>query len=229
MNLYEKLLHIQQTVDSIVKDAENKSDKYTYASGEAVLNVIRPKMNELKLLLIPEVRDAKLSEGATRSGTARFMTEIWYDMVWHDVESGEERRVPSYAQGVDLAGEKGVGKAGTYNEKVFLLKFFHVPTDKDDPDNDGRTQSGELRTKGTAAQAELNEMFRVDITAMLNEVFQGDEESIKAALLASTKNDARGIPGVDNVAAIGEKALPVVYSKVSKSYEKRMGKKYERG
>jgi hypothetical protein len=40
-----------------------------------------------------------------------------------------------YAQGVDIAGEKGVGKALTYAEKTFMLKFFNIPTDKDDPDS----------------------------------------------------------------------------------------------
>ncbi|MNP04955.1 ERF superfamily protein [compost metagenome] len=41
---------------------------------------------------------------------------------------------PWYSQGVDIAGEKGVGKALTYGEKYFILKFFNIPTDKDDPD-----------------------------------------------------------------------------------------------
>jgi hypothetical protein len=42
--------------------------------------------------------------------------------------------MPFYAQGVDIAGEKGVGKALTYGEKYFLLKTFNIATDKDDPD-----------------------------------------------------------------------------------------------
>ena len=32
---------------------------------------------------------------------------------------------------VDIAGEKGVGKALTYGKKYFLLKFFNIATDKD--------------------------------------------------------------------------------------------------
>ena len=228
MSLYEKLFELQKSIDVIGKDGENKSDKYDYVSSSGILKIVRPKMDELGLLLMMKAVDAKLHEGVTRSGTARFTTEVHYEFTWHDIETGEQLTIPWYAQGDDLAGPKGPGKAAAYAEKTFLLKQFHFPTDKDDPDNDGRTQSGELKVKGTAAQAELNEMFRADITAMLSEVFGGDEESIKAALLASTKNEARGYAGVDNVAAIGEKALPVVYSKVSKSYEKRMGKKFER-
>ena len=90
----------------------------------------------------------------SKNGTTRFMTEIYFNMVWVDVDSGETLEVPFYAQGVDLAGEKGVGKAASYAEKYFLLKFFHVATKKDDPDNDNRTKSGEIRQRGTAAAKE---------------------------------------------------------------------------
>jgi hypothetical protein len=56
-------------------------------------------------------------------------------MEWVDTESGESYTIPWYGQGVDLAGEKGVGKALTYAEKYFILKQFNIPTDKDDPDS----------------------------------------------------------------------------------------------
>lgn len=39
-----------------------------------------------------------------------------------------------YAQGVDIAGEKGVGKALTYAENIFI-EIFNIATDKDDPDS----------------------------------------------------------------------------------------------
>ena len=141
MNLNEKLLDMQKRVTSILKDDKNMSDKYDFVSGENALNTFRPMMDELKLLLVPRVERAELHEGATKSGTSRFMTEVWYSMVWLDVESGETLSVPWYAQGVDLAGEKGVGKAATYGEKYFLLKFFHVPTKKDDPDSRARREA----------------------------------------------------------------------------------------
>ena len=133
--LHQKLLAIQMSVDKIVKDGKNLSDKYDFASDENVLDIFRPLMDQHHLLLIPRMVHARVIEGATRSGTARFFTEIDFEMLWHDVDSGEQLIVPWYAQGVDLAGEKGVGKAASYAEKYFLLKFFHVSTKKDDPDN----------------------------------------------------------------------------------------------
>lgn len=226
MNLYEKLLDIQIRVDSIVKDGTNASDKYDFASDENVLNKFRPMMDELKLLLIPRVTGHTLHEGTTKTGTVRFLTEIDYDMVWHDVESGEELSVSTYAQGVDLAGEKGPGKSATYAEKYFLLKFFHVPTKKDDPDSDGHTESGEKKQRGTQAAKENALMLKQSVAQMVSELCAGDAEKIKATYFYFTKNDASLYAGVDDVEKISNVALPVVYANVKKNYEKKLGKPF---
>ena len=226
MNLYEKLLAIQQSVDNIIKDGKNQSDKYDFASNENVLDRFRPLLNQHDLLLIPRMESALIHEGQTRSGTARYLTEITFTMVWHDVKSGEELAVPWYAQGVDLAGEKGVGKAATYAEKTFLLKFFHVPTNKDDPDNDKRTGSGEKPTAGTAAGKELAAYHRKAISQMMDELYNKDAEKIKAGLIAVTKSEKRGYAGADDVSKITPAALAVVYGKVKQTYETRTGRPF---
>lgn len=225
MNLYEKLLEIQQAVDRFVKDNTVGEGKQSYKAvgSEQVLDTVRPLMNKYKLLLIPEVIGANVIVGATNSGTARYLTEMHMSMVWHDVESGEERAVPWYGQGVDLAGEKGVGKANTYAEKYFLMKFFHVPTPKDDPDGDTKTKSGEKSQKGTQAEKETVLMQRASIVQMLNELYSGDAEKISAAVVACTKNDSRQYPGVDAVDKISELQIKVVYGKLKGIYEKRLG------
>lgn len=226
LTLFQKLFEIQKALTAITKDGENKNDKYAYVSGEQVLSIVRPKMDELGLLLIPEVQGASLHEGTTKSGTARFFTEVFYKFTWMDIESGEKLEVPWYAQGSDLGGERGVGKAAAYAEKTMLLKFFHIPTDKDDPDNDNRTKSGELRQRGTAAAKETADFQRKAITQMLTELSGGDAEKFKAGLISMTKSDSRGYPGVDEVSRITPAALPVVYSKFCKTYAQRTGKEF---
>lgn len=229
MNLYEKLLDIQTRTQAIIKDMTVGEGKQSYkaVSSVQVVEQIRPMMDEHKLLLIPNVTDARVIEGKTSSGTSRYFTEMFFTMVWHDCETGEELSVPAYAQGVDLAGEKGVGKAHTYNEKYFLMKFFHIPTPADDPDQDSRTKSGEKAQRGTQADKENKAMLRKAIPQMLDEMYSGDADKIKAAYIALTKADNRGYPGVDNLAAVSDAALPVLYGKVKKNYEKRLGKPFE--
>lgn len=227
MNLFEKLLDIQTSIDVFVKDGKNQTDKYDFVSNNAVLNVIRPKMNELKLLLILATTEGRLHEGTTKSGTTRFMTELDILFTWVDCESGEKLEVPFYAQGVDLAGEKGVGKAVTYAEKYFLLKFFHVPTDKDDPDSDGRTGTGEKSQRGTQAAKESLDMQKSAITQILNEIYGASDEKKKAAIVYMTKNDSRGYAGVDDIEKVSSMAIPVVYAKLKTEYQKRTGKEFE--
>lgn len=229
MNLFEKLLEMQKRVDGLIKDGRNVSDKYDFASDENVLDRFRPMMDELGLLLIPAVRDARVHEGTTRSGTARFLTEVFYTMTWRDTESGETLEVPWYAQGVDLAGEKGVGKAATYAEKYFLMKFFHVPTRKDDPDNDKRTGAGEKAQRGTGAGRENEAYYREAIPQMLGEIYGGDADKISAAYIFYTKAPSRGYEGVDSLDKIGAAALPVLYGKLKKVYAERMGRAFKMG
>lgn len=227
MSLAQKLLEMQKRVDKVVKDGKNTSDKYDFASDENVLDTFRPIMDELGLLLIPKVTNAVLHEGTTRSGTSRFMTEMFFEMTWLDVESGVTMPIPWYAQGVDLAGEKGVGKAATYAEKYFLLKFFHVSTKKDDPDNGKTTGSGNPGVRGTQAGKELAIYHRKAIQQMLSEIYSGDSEKIKAGLIAMTKSEKRGYAGTDDVAKISEAALPVTYAKIKKAYEERVGHPFQ--
>lgn len=229
MNLLQKLLEIQKTIDKFVKDntvGEGKS-AYKAVGSEQVLDIVRPLMNEYNLLLEPQVISAKVRDGQTASGTTRYFTELDMIMTWVDVDSGESRELKWYGQGVDLAGEKGVGKANTYAEKYFFMKYFHVPTPNDDPDNSNKTKTGEPKIKGTQAQAELISMYKISIPQMLIDLYGDDLEKHKAAYIAMTKNDKKEYNGVDTLDEISEVALPVVYAKIKKSYEQRLNKPFQ--
>ena len=133
MNIYQKLLEVRKTVPYLQKTASGAQYKYTGSSQ--VLSAVRGKLDELGLLLITRVTDSKLTSEANSKGTMVNMTELTLEFTWVNTEKPEEAIViPFYAQGVDLAGEKGVGKALTYGEKYFILKQFNIATDQDDPD-----------------------------------------------------------------------------------------------
>ncbi len=228
MNLYEKLLVIQDNIEKFVKDNQVGDGKQAYkaVSSEQVLDKVRPLLNELKLLLLPEVDNANVIVGATSSGTARYLTEMHMTMTWIDVESGEKLPQKWYAQGVDLAGEKGVGKGNTYAEKYYFMKAFHVPTPKDDPDCDKKVGSGEKSQKGTQAEAETILYQRECVRQMLGELYGGDAEKIKQAVVSLTKNETRKYAGVDNVDSITDMQVKVVYGKLKSIYKQRTGKDF---
>ena len=130
MNIYQKLVEVRKSVPYIEKDSKGYQFKYT--SSSQVLTKLRTAMDEHGLLLIPRVLEYNLHmKDDTRK---EYMTELSVEFTWVNADNPEEKIVcPWYGQGLDT-GEKGVGKALTYSEKYFLLKFFNIATDSSDPD-----------------------------------------------------------------------------------------------
>lgn len=138
MNIYQKLIEVRKTVPYLQK--ENRGQQYQYVSSSQTLSAVRAKMDELGLMLVPRVTGHNVREKTEeRNGgkvTITYFTELDIEFCWVNADKPDETvTCPWYGQGVDIAGEKGVGKALTYAEKYFLLKTFNIATDKDDPDS----------------------------------------------------------------------------------------------
>ena len=144
MNIYQKLIEVRKTVPYLQK--ESKGYQYSYCGSSQVLSAVRAKMDELGLLLVPRVLSHTLHpKGETDA--KEHLTELEMEFAWINSEKPEETIVcPWYGQGLDT-GEKGVGKALTYAEKYFMLKFFNIATDKDDPDSFQEKSGGKPETK----------------------------------------------------------------------------------
>lgn len=133
MNLYQKLIEVRKAVPYLKKD--NKGFQFQYVSSSQTLGALREAMDAQGVLLVPEILDHAVSDKATKKEGSQLFTELTMKFTWINAELPEERiECLWYGQGLDT-GEKGTGKAATYAEKYFMLKFFNVPTDKDDPDS----------------------------------------------------------------------------------------------
>jgi len=133
MNLHEKLLEIRKSCAYLKRD--NDGYQFSYVSSSQTLGTLRGKMDELGVLLIPSVTSFEVRDHTTSKGGHEYFTIISMIFMWVDAENPEDK-IPCLwtGQGLD-SGEKGVGKALTYAEKYFMLKFFNIATDKDDPDS----------------------------------------------------------------------------------------------
>lgn len=161
MNIYQKLIEVRKIVPYLQK--ESKGHQYNYVGSSQVLASVRQKMDELNLLLIPRVVGHQVattektnSKGST---TSEYFTELDMEYTWVNAEDPNETiTVPWYGQGIDTAGEKGVGKAMTYAEKYFLLKQFNIATDQDDPDSfqDRHTPKPAVVLADRAAMSNIN-------------------------------------------------------------------------
>lgn len=128
MNIYEKLIEVRKSVPYLKKD--NEGYQFKYVSSSQTLGALREAMDKQKLLLVPVVVDSKVT-----SSEKQMLTELSMEFTWINAEKPEEKITCKwYGQGIDTR-EQGVGKAMTYAEKYFMLKFFNVPTDKADPDS----------------------------------------------------------------------------------------------
>lgn len=138
MNLYQKLVEIQKSVRALAKNdtAGVGSSAYQYVNGSKVLDFIRPKMDELGILLVPQIdsiENERIDYQTKAGAKSELLSKVLMTFIWIDAESGEKLPVPFGANGMNN-WDKGFGSALTYAERYFLLKFFHIATDEDDVD-----------------------------------------------------------------------------------------------
>jgi len=143
MNLAQKIVKVRSAIGGFSKDV--KADKYKYVGGSQVLGKILATMDELGLLLIPNIVPNTLHwerynytrkyKSGGEAEVVDYLVEVHMIMTWKDADTGETLDVPWIALGEqesDIA--KAFGSALTYTERYFLMKFFNQPTDGDDPD-----------------------------------------------------------------------------------------------
>lgn len=161
-NIYERLQRIHSRVKYIQKSQDGS--QYKYAGSSDVLGQLHDLMDDEKLLLVPTITNHAVDSSATKKGSLVYFTELEMTMTWINTDDPKDKiECTWYAQGVDIAGEKGVGKALTYGEKYFLLKFFNIATDKADPDSfqqniESKKQSEPISSDQTK---QLNELFNL--------------------------------------------------------------------
>ena len=118
------------------------------------LNKIKDKMNEVGVNSSTGSTkgEHQLFCYTTSKGTRKVDIQVWgnkWSYTWINADEPTEREVITwayYGQQDDIS--KAFGSALTYSERYFLLKYFGLPTDEDDPD--GKDTTGK-KTKGTKA------------------------------------------------------------------------------
>lgn len=234
MNIYQKLIEVRKTVPYLQKDKKNESvQKYSYVSSTQVLSNVRQKMDEVGLLLIPEITGHNLREstveqkndkGDVFKKTTTYFTELDMNFTWVNADEPKETIVTKwYGQGVDIAGEKGVGKALTYAEKYFLLKYFNIATDNDDPDS-FQDKHDDKNGKKDKTETEKKVDYPKKITDLLMTMANKDK-SVALDLLEKyttwTNSEGKEIKGKRTLQGMSEGALKTTYGKIKKDFEEK--------
>lgn len=134
MSIYKKLLEVQRRIAGLGKDGAG--DKYQYVTGNKLLNVVRPLMDENGLLLITEVKEAEFTRqdyNTSKGQKSEMFCSLKMLFTWVDADTGERLPCDWASSGMNN-WDKSIGSAQTYGERLFIMKFFHIATDEDDVD-----------------------------------------------------------------------------------------------
>jgi len=229
LNIYQKLAEVRKKVPYLQKG--QRSNQYSYVGSSDVLSALNKEINKVGLILKPEIVNAKVSETHEQrwlqdkvkkepipTDRVTYFTELEMLMTWINIDNPKEKVICNwYAQGVDIAGEKGVGKALTYGEKYFLLKFFNIATDNDDPDKYQKEQ-----LKKTA----INDRQIDTLNALINQVAElaGQEfEAVKTFAINAAKINPKKL--LDEYTAYDYGVLAKVLGDWSHAYQAKAKEK----
>ncbi len=140
LNIYQKLVEIRKSVKGLSKDT--KGFGYNFVSGSQILRAVRGKMDELGVLLMPEIDydtfQWEKHEYKNKKGEEKldFIVTAKMNYVWVNAENPQEKIVVPWLMVGQQADDisKAVGTAMTYNERYYWLKMLGLPTDEDDAD-----------------------------------------------------------------------------------------------
>lgn len=159
MNLHQKLVEIRKSIDVFKKDSTGYG--YRYVSGTQILSKIKDKMDELQVLLIPQVMNQSHTtfnyKDKKGNGKIDFIVTADMKYIWVNAENPDEQiEIHWQTMGQQDDISKAFGSGLTYSERYFLLKFFGVPTDDDDPDARDTTGKKESQYERLATDRQLN-------------------------------------------------------------------------
>lgn len=188
MNLHEKLVEIRKSIGGFTKD--KKSYNYSYVSGTQVLAKIQEKMNELGVLLMPEVTTQTFHEHEYKDKYNKdkldFIVHGEMAYTWVNAEKPDDFiKVPFYYTGQQDDISKAFGSGLTYSERYFIIKFFNLPTDADDPD-----------AKDTSGRAKQSQQKPAAAQQGVKPASNGITETQKQSILTKTGNIAKA-QGID--------------------------------
>ena len=147
MNIYQKLVEVRKSIKSFKKDATGYNFKYV--PGVQVLTEIKSIMDSEGIVLETHLIDSEVVrlEKINKSGAKEI---TWFvtskmKMIWVNSEKTDDRIVIDwFCTGEQKDPSQALGSALTYSERYFLLKFFSIPTDEDDPDSKKQTENNSM-------------------------------------------------------------------------------------
>jgi len=196
LNIYQKLVEIRQSVEYLRKEA--KGYQYSYTKESQVIAAVRPKMDELGVLLTIDMLKPEIS---VQEGSGKII-QIGFEFTFINAENPLEQ-VVKHLWLQDTAGDpKKIGGLLTYAHRYFLLKFFQIATDDLDIDA--------YQEKTVSTPKTMKALATPDEIAVIQNRLRNHPEQMKTLLKSVAGNRIENITA-DKVAPINDwldKILP---------------------
>lgn len=137
LNIYQKLVEVRKSVGYLKKEASGF--KYSYATESQVLSAIKPKMDELNLLLeIDMLSLEQFDFPQWHKDSKQFVIgkglKAVFEFRWVDADNPSDFIVKKMTLQNDGIDAKSIGGLYTYANRYFLMKQFQIASDNLDPD-----------------------------------------------------------------------------------------------
>lgn len=204
MNIYQKIVEIRKTVDVFIKDT--KGYNYDYVSGSQVLKKIKTKMDELGVVLEPHMTSQHYEifqyQDKYNKPKIDYIVTGAMKMIWINADNPEDRAIVDWQTlGQQDEISKALGSGLTYAERYFLLKYFGVPTDKDDPDAKKPKNTKPTTLSSNEVQKVIDEVNKIALDLVKNKGKQ--QEVVDAVKKHHSSANYNGITDV----AVANKVL----------------------
>ena len=141
MNLHQKLVEIRKSIDVFKKDSTGYG--YRYVSGTQILSKIKDKMDELQVLLIPQVMNQSHTTFNYKDKKGNDKTDfiVTADMkyIWVNAENPDEQiEIHWQTMGQQDDISKAFGSGLTYSKDFLLNSLVSLPMMIQMPDTPGK-------------------------------------------------------------------------------------------
>tara|TARA_R110000744_G_scaffold190874_2_gene310079 strand:+ start:1175 stop:1936 length:762 start_codon:yes stop_codon:yes gene_type:complete len=148
-NVHQRISRIMSELDYVKKDKaiKDKSGKkmYSVTGHDNVTNMIHPLLVKHGVNIIPDMDDVTQEGNRTR-------VKIVFSVV--NIDSPDDFFTQRwYAYGIDHS-DKGIGKACSYAQRMFILKMFHLETGDKDVEEDDVSHIPEPKKEKPATKTE---------------------------------------------------------------------------
>lgn len=211
MNLYEKLERIRKLVEVLRKD--KKGFNYKYTTEESVLAKVTFGMAKYHVSLVPSItpntatsqlinyENVKVTKDgkAIKSPVNEYLVQAEMTYTWVNNDNMEDRIVvPWLLVGSQSDPSQAFGSGLTYSNRYFILKFFHVATTEDDPDNWRQKQAEAKAIEGAEVCKSIIEQIDKKVKSMLKDDKDGKiktkiTETLKDNIVINGKKSANYI------------------------------------